>query len=231
MDRWDADDRRRPPRERHDVVDHGPDDVPADARAPRRRARAAAGADAADDRARRRAVPDRLEAAHDRLARPDLPRVLRHERGRHDARVDRGLARPARHRRPTRDVGQASSSSTTTATAARPTPRAASTSRAAAAASATTAIPTRPSPRTAATAFTAGDIGWVDDDGYLYISGRRADVIVSAGVNIYPAEIETELERRPRRRRPLRGRRARRRSRRDAGGGRGDRRRVTTPTP
>jgi len=47
------------------------------------------------------------------------------------------------------------------------------------------------------TAFTAGDIGWVDDDGYLYISGRRADVIVSAGVNIYPAEIETELERVP----------------------------------
>jgi long-chain acyl-CoA synthetase len=43
-------------------------------------------------------------------------------------------------------------------------------------------------------AFTAGDIGWVDDDGYLFISGRRADVIVSAGVNIYPAEIETELE-------------------------------------
>src|SRR5262245_16371492 len=47
------------------------------------------------------------------------------------------------------------------------------------------------------TAFTAGDIGWVDNDGYLFISGRRADVIVSAGVNVYPAEIETELERVP----------------------------------
>jgi long-chain acyl-CoA synthetase len=43
-------------------------------------------------------------------------------------------------------------------------------------------------------AFTAGDIGYVDDDGYLFLSGRRADVIVSAGVNIYPAEIETVLE-------------------------------------
>lgn len=43
-------------------------------------------------------------------------------------------------------------------------------------------------------AFTAGDIGFVDEDGYLFISGRRADVIVSAGVNIYPAEIETVLD-------------------------------------
>jgi len=43
-------------------------------------------------------------------------------------------------------------------------------------------------------AFTAGDIGWLDDDGYLYISGRRADVIVSAGVNVYPAEVEAVLD-------------------------------------
>lgn len=42
--------------------------------------------------------------------------------------------------------------------------------------------------------FTAGDIGYIDDDGYLFLSGRRADVIVSAGVNIYPAEIETVLD-------------------------------------
>lgn len=46
-------------------------------------------------------------------------------------------------------------------------------------------------------AFTAGDIGWIDDDGWLFLSGRRADVIVSAGVNVYPAEIETELEATP----------------------------------
>jgi long-chain acyl-CoA synthetase len=43
-------------------------------------------------------------------------------------------------------------------------------------------------------AFTAGDIGWLDDDGYLYISGRRADVIVSAGVNVYPAEVEAVID-------------------------------------
>ncbi len=42
-------------------------------------------------------------------------------------------------------------------------------------------------------AFTVGDIGFLDDDGYLYISGRTADVIVSSGVNVYPAEIENVL--------------------------------------
>lgn len=42
-------------------------------------------------------------------------------------------------------------------------------------------------------AFTVGDIGWADEQGYLYISGRRADVIVSGGVNVYPAEVEEAL--------------------------------------
>jgi len=42
-------------------------------------------------------------------------------------------------------------------------------------------------------AFTVGDIGWLDDDGFLYLSGRAADVVISAGVNIYPAEIEAAL--------------------------------------
>ena len=41
--------------------------------------------------------------------------------------------------------------------------------------------------------FTAGDVGWVDDEGYLYISGRASEVIVSAGVNVYPAEIEAVI--------------------------------------
>lgn len=42
-------------------------------------------------------------------------------------------------------------------------------------------------------AFTVGDVGYVDADGYLFISGRTADVIVSGGVNVYPAEIEDVL--------------------------------------
>jgi long-chain acyl-CoA synthetase len=42
-------------------------------------------------------------------------------------------------------------------------------------------------------AYTAGDLGWLDEDGYLYLSGRSADVIVTGGVNVYPAEIEAVL--------------------------------------
>ncbi len=41
--------------------------------------------------------------------------------------------------------------------------------------------------------ITSGDIGYVDEDGWLFISDRRADLIVSGGVNVYPAEIEAEL--------------------------------------
>ena len=41
--------------------------------------------------------------------------------------------------------------------------------------------------------FTVGDIGYLDSDGYLYLRDRKGDVIISGGVNIYPAEIESEL--------------------------------------
>jgi long-chain acyl-CoA synthetase len=41
--------------------------------------------------------------------------------------------------------------------------------------------------------FTVGDVGYLDADGYLYLCDRKGDVIISGGVNIYPAEIEAEL--------------------------------------
>ncbi|RLV48439.1 acyl-CoA synthetase [Nocardioides mangrovicus] len=40
---------------------------------------------------------------------------------------------------------------------------------------------------------TTGDIGHVDDEGYLYLTDRRAFMIISGGVNIYPQEIENAL--------------------------------------
>ncbi len=41
--------------------------------------------------------------------------------------------------------------------------------------------------------FTNGDMGYLDEDGYLFLSDRRADMVISGGVNIYPAEIEAVL--------------------------------------
>ncbi|HWL64528.1 MAG TPA: acyl-CoA synthetase, partial [Actinomycetota bacterium] len=41
--------------------------------------------------------------------------------------------------------------------------------------------------------YTYGDVGHLDEDGYLFLSDRKIDMIVSGGVNIYPAEIESVL--------------------------------------
>ena len=44
---------------------------------------------------------------------------------------------------------------------------------------------------------TVGDIAYRDDEGYLYICDRKKDMIISGGVNVYPAEIEAALELHP----------------------------------
>ncbi len=42
--------------------------------------------------------------------------------------------------------------------------------------------------------LTMGDVGYVDEDGFLFIVDRSADMVISGGVNIYPAEIEAVLQ-------------------------------------
>lgn len=44
---------------------------------------------------------------------------------------------------------------------------------------------------------TYGDLGYVDEEGYLYIADRRTDMIVSGGANIFPAEVEAALDQHP----------------------------------
>jgi len=41
--------------------------------------------------------------------------------------------------------------------------------------------------------FTVGDVGYLDEDGFLFLCDRKADMIISGGTNIYPAEIEAEI--------------------------------------
>jgi bile acid-coenzyme A ligase len=52
-------------------------------------------------------------------------------------------------------------------------------------------------PRTEDGFASAGDLGHVDEDGYLYIADRRVDLILSGGANVYPAEVESALAEHP----------------------------------
>jgi len=45
--------------------------------------------------------------------------------------------------------------------------------------------------------YSVGDLGWVDDEGYLFIADRRTDMIVTGGANVYPAEVEAALGEHP----------------------------------
>ncbi|MDQ3895985.1 MAG: AMP-binding protein [Actinomycetota bacterium] len=42
-----------------------------------------------------------------------------------------------------------------------------------------------------------GDIAWLDDEGYLYICDRKSDMVITGGMNVYPAEVEAALHAHP----------------------------------
>ncbi len=46
-------------------------------------------------------------------------------------------------------------------------------------------------------AFSVGDLGRIDADGYLFLDGRRDDLVISGGVNVYPVEVENALRELP----------------------------------
>ncbi len=45
--------------------------------------------------------------------------------------------------------------------------------------------------------FSVGDLGRIDPEGYVYLDGRRVDLIISGGVNVYPLEVEQALAEHP----------------------------------
>lgn len=45
--------------------------------------------------------------------------------------------------------------------------------------------------------FTVRDLGRIDDTGHVYLDGRRVDLVISGGVNVYPAEVENALREHP----------------------------------
>ena len=38
-----------------------------------------------------------------------------------------------------------------------------------------------------------GDVGWIDDEGYVYVCDRKTDMIITGGMNVYPAEVEAAI--------------------------------------
>lgn len=45
--------------------------------------------------------------------------------------------------------------------------------------------------------YCTGDLGWIDDSGRVYITGRASDLVISGGMNVYPAEVESVLVKHP----------------------------------
>ena len=171
---------------------HRADHVRAPAAPARRGAPALRRLVAALRRARRGALRARGEAADDRMVGAGGLRVLRRHRDRRRglARL-RGSAAQARHGRPP-GVRRASCASSTSKAATWPRARSARSTCEDRILSDFTYNNDDAKRREVALGdlVTVGDIGYLDADGFLFLCDRKRDMIISGGVNIYPAEIE-----------------------------------------
>ena len=178
---------------------HGGDHVPAAALA------AAGGAgeirplEPQADHPWRRALSARREAGDDRVVGPDPQRILRRLRRRRRLHHQlRGVAEEAGQRRQDPVAGLRPACSTMRAAEVDPGQPGMLYFKVAA------ANPFEYFNDPAKTAashrdgyFTLGDVGYFDEDGYLFLTGRTAECIISGGVNIYPQEIDNELIKHP----------------------------------
>ncbi len=145
---------------------------------------------------RGRAVPGRGQAEDDRLVGADPGRVLRgHRVQRDDHHRQRHLAEQAGHSRQGRSWARSASATTTAPSSRRPRPGIVYFE--------SETVPfayhndpdkTRASQHPQHPSWTTlGDIGYLDEDGFLFLTDRRAFTIISGGVNIYPQETENVL--------------------------------------
>ena len=160
---------------------------------PKRRTRQVRRVVAAPHGARGGAVPARREASDDRVVGSGDRRVLRRERRRRHARVREGVARAPRHGRARR--GRASEivilDDDDNELPADEIGTVYMHMMAGSFEYYKDKDKTEKSRR--GKFFTVGDVGFLDDDGWLFLSDRKTDMIISGGANIYPAEIESEL--------------------------------------
>ena len=143
---------------------------------------------------RRGALPGPRQAAPDRVAGPGRRRVLRRHRGAGHAGRLGHLAGPPGHGRAARWCPAWSRWPTTTATTCPPGEVGLVFLQAPAA----TRFDYYGDAEKTAGAFrgdyfTLGDMGYMDDEGYLFLTDRTANLIISGGVNIYPAEVDAVL--------------------------------------